>query len=88
MGSPCRTQKTYKNLAKTNKNWSGGRLGVLWGVHVKLKKHTKTCVTPSKIGLGVVLGSYGIIFGVLVAHLGVIWVHFGDENSTNIQKPG
>ena len=43
-GGLCKTQHTYKNLAKTNTNLSGGRLGVIWGVYVKLKKHTKTYV--------------------------------------------
>ena len=33
-----------KNRNKTNRNWSGGRPGVIWGVYVKLKKHKKTGV--------------------------------------------
>jgi hypothetical protein len=74
-----KTQKTYKNTAKINKNR-------FWGL-CKTQKTYKNLTKTNKNWSG---GRLGVIWDhlrVLVAHLGVIWVHFGDENSKNIQKP-
>jgi hypothetical protein len=53
----------------------------------KLKKHTKTNAKPSQTGLGLILNSYGIIFGCWWLILGSSWGIFGGGNSKNIQKP-
>ena len=83
-GGLCKTQKTYKNPAKTNKTWSGGHMGGLCQTQKTYKNLAKT----NKNWSGGLLGVIWDYLGVLLAHLGVIWVHFGEENSKNIQKPG